>query len=278
MIQVSVIIPSFNRAHTLPRALDSVRKQTLPAAEIIVVDDGSSDGSAALLKQDYPEVQLISQPNKGVSAARNSALQIARSEWIALLDSDDEWFPHKLATIAQAQQQNPQTLVFHSDEIWIRNGRRVNPMKKHAKRGGMIFDHCLPLCVISPSAVVIHRTVFEHIGRFDETLPACEDYDLWLRLCHLYSVGYIEQPLIQKYGGHEDQLSSQYWGMDRFRIRALHRLMSLPTLSQQQQQATRQMLIKKLRILLKGAYKHSNGEVIAEFEPMLNAYLETSAC
>ncbi len=276
-MNISVVIPSFNRAHCLPRALDSVLAQTRPAQQIIVVDDGSSDDTVQRLHQHYPQIQLIVQSNKGVSAARNHAIRAAKGDWIALLDSDDEWLPHKLELIRQAQQANPQMRLFHSDEIWIRNGVRVNPMKKHAKQGGMIFEQCLPLCVISPSAAVIQRKLFDEIGYFDETLPACEDYDFWLRLCHLYEVFYLDQPLIRKYGGHEDQLSRRFWGMDRFRIRALDKLLSQARLSQQHRQAAQAMLLKKLHILLKGAHKHGNQSVIDEFSPLLQHY-EAKTC
>ena len=271
-MEISVVIPSYNRAHTLGRALNSVFSQRYPAHEVIVVDDGSSDNTGELIHNEFPQVRLISQSNRGVSAARNRGISAATSEWIALLDSDDEWLAQKLECIQQAYQQNPDQKLFHSDEIWIRNGVRVNPMNKHAKSGGHIFQQCLPLCVISPSAAVIHRSLFDQIGLFDEDLPACEDYDLWLRVCHRYPVHYIDQPLIRKYGGHEDQLSAKYWGMDRFRIRALHRLLDAPTLQPDQQAQTRQMLIKKLRILLKGAHKHQNQSLLEEFTPLLQRY------
>ncbi|MBC8210609.1 MAG: glycosyltransferase [Gammaproteobacteria bacterium] len=271
-MDISVVIPSYNRAHTLGRALTSVFSQHYPAQEVIVIDDGSSDHTQQLITNEFPQVKLIIQNNAGVSAARNSGIRAARSDWIALLDSDDEWLPEKLERIQLAQQQHPALKLFHSDEIWIRNGVRVNPMNKHAKSGGHIFQNCLPLCVISPSATVIHRAIFDQIGLFDETLPACEDYDLWLRLCHRYPVHYIDQALIRKYGGHDDQLSARYWGMDRFRIRALHRLLDAPTLQPEQKAQAIQMLIKKLRILLKGANKHQNQALLDEFSPLLQHY------
>jgi glycosyltransferase involved in cell wall biosynthesis len=271
-VQISVIIPSFNRASTIQRALNSVISQTSPADEIIVIDDGSTDKTVELIQQHYPQVKLIRQANKGVSAARNAGIQSAQHEWIALLDSDDEWLPEKLQHIREAHHGNPQHVLFHSDEIWIRDGTRVNQMKKHAKYGGEIFKHCLPLCVISPSAVVIQRSLFDRIGLFDEALPACEDYDLWLRLCHLYEVFYIDKALIKKYGGHADQLSRKYWGMDRFRISALHNLMSAASLNPQQQEQVRDIILKKLRILLKGANKHDNQQIIHQFQPLLELY------
>ena len=271
-MQLSVIIPTYNRAHTLIRALTSVVSQTSAVDEIIVVDDGSTDHSVELIQNHFPQVTLIQQPNRGVSAARNVGIQKARHEWIALLDSDDEWLPSKIEVIRQTHLSQPQLRIIHSNEIWVRNGVRVNAMNKHQKAGGWIFKQCLPLCVISPSAVVIHKSILDQIGLFDESLPACEDYHLWLRLCHRFEVFYIDQPLIIKYGGHDDQLSRQFWGMDRFRIRALHHLKQLDTLSEEQQQLTTHMLQRKLRILLKGAHKHGNQNIIDEFQPLMTHY------
>lgn len=250
--------------------------QTSAADEILVIDDGSEDDTRQLICSQYPQIRLLSQSQKGVSAARNHGINEARFDWIALLDSDDEWLPEKLDHIRQQRQQHPDRLLFHSDEIWIRDGVRVNPMKKHQKYGGMIFQQCLPLCVISPSAAVLHRSLFDQIGLFNENLPACEDYDLWLRICHRFPVHYIDQPLIRKYGGHEDQLSRRFIGMDRFRIRALHDLMQLDTLTPEHRQQVRHMLIKKLRILIKGAHKHNNRELLDEFEPLLEFYGATT--
>ncbi|MCZ6883665.1 MAG: glycosyltransferase [Gammaproteobacteria bacterium] len=268
-MQISVVIPSFNRIQTLVRAIESVLNQHSVVDEIIIVDDGSEDDTVALVSQDYPNIKLIRQTNQGVSAARNTGIRQARFEWIALLDSDDSWLPEKISVIRQAQQQYPEYRLFHSDEIWIRNGVRVNPMKKHGKNGGWIFESCLPLCVISPSAVVLQRSLLHTTGYFDESLPACEDYDLWLRICHAFPVHYIEHALVIKYGGHADQLSRRYWGMDRFRIRSLYALLQQQNLRQNYQSAVLSTLITKLEVLLKGAEKHDNQEVIAEFSPML---------
>lgn len=270
-MRISVVIPSYNRASYLPFALDSVLAQTSAAEEIIVVDDGSSDDTSDLLTR-YPQIRVLRQANRGVSAARNLGIKNAQHQWIALLDSDDSWLPQKLEKIRQAQQLHPEILLFHSDEIWIRNGVRVNPMRKHRKSGGDIFQHCLPLCVVSPSAAVIEKPLLETIGLFDESLPACEDYDLWLRICHNHPVHFIDQPLIIKHGGHADQLSRKHWGMDRFRIHALYRLLRNAPLTPTQEKLARSMLTRKLDILLKGAYKHHNQQVIDEFSPLAEHY------
>lgn len=268
-MQISVVIPTFNRLPTLVRAIDSVIGQTSPVDEIIVVDDGSNDGTEIEIRENYPQVKFIYQSNQGVSAARNKGIKQAQYPWIALLDSDDSWLPNNIEKIRQAQLENPGYHLFHSDEIWVRNGLRVNAMNKHAKSGGWIFEKCLPLCVISPSAVVISRELLDETGLFDETLPACEDYDLWLRICHQHPVYYIDQPLITKYGGHSDQLSNRYWGMDRFRIRALRKLLEQDLLSDEYRLSAENMLEKKLNILLRGAYKHDNQSIIEEFLPLL---------
>jgi hypothetical protein len=131
-------------------------------------------------------------------------------------------------------------------------------MKKHLKSGGNIFEQCLPRCVISPSAVVLHRSVFEDFGSFDEELPVCEDYDLWLRLCAKLPVTHLPEKLVVKYGGHDDQLSKKYWGMDRFRIASLEKLIRSGTLTNIQiQSAVNEMLIK-LDVYLQGARRRNH--------------------
>ena len=267
---ISVIIPAFNRAHTLPRALDSVLSQTLKPREIIVVDDGSTDETNAVLAN-YPGLCIISQDNRGVSAARNVGIEKAGGEWLAFLDSDDEWLKEKLEkqwdTICIDDK-----LICHTEEIWIRNGQRVNPMKKHKKFGGMIYERCLPLCVISPSSVMIHRSVFEDVGVFDESLEVCEDYDLWLRICAKYSVLFIDEPLIVKYGGHEDQLSRKHWGMDRFRVKALEKMMSFGALNDEDEKATVNMILQKCGIIINGMKKRGNNDEAEKWQSKIEKY------
>jgi len=167
----------------------------------------------------------------------------------------------------------PDMKICHTEEIWIRHGRRVNAMKKHAKKGGWIFQHCLPLCAISPSSILLHRSVFERIGLFDQTLPACEDYDLWLRMTACFPVLFIEEALIVKYGGHADQLSRKFWGMDRFRIRALEKIIADSSLSHENRQAAIQMLIKKCRIYIKGAEKRGKNQEVNRYQQLLHRYV-----
>ena len=263
---VSVVVPTYNRAHLITRALQSVVSQTFAPLDVIVVDDGSTDGTCERVCIDYPEVTLVSQSNRGVSAARNHGLSVARGDWIAFLDSDDVWHKSKIERQLGALAKEPRSRICHTDEIWIRNGVRVNPMNKHFKTGGNIFERCLSLCVISPSAVLIHRNVFEDFGSFDEELPACEDYDLWLRLSAKLPITYLPEKLVVKYGGHDDQLSKQYWGMDRFRIASIEKLICSRVLSNEQIQSAANEMLNKLGIYLQGARRRGNRDDCLTYE------------
>lgn len=265
MTSVSVIVPTYNRSSVLSRALRSILAQTRPANQIIVVDDGSTDGTADRITRGFPQIDLLQQENRGVSAARNRGILASRGEWIALLDSDDEWRPQKLERQLAELQGQPAYRVCHTDEIWIRRGRRVNPGRRHAKHGGWIFQRCLPLCAISPSTVLIHRTIFDEVGLFDEELPACEDYDLWLRICARYPVLLVEEPLVVKHGGHGDQLSRQIAAMDRFRIRAIERVLQNEALAEEDRRAAVQVLLDKMKIYIAGAEKRGRSEEVRSY-------------
>ena len=264
-MKISVVIPSYNRAHTLPRAIRSVQQQTVKVDEIIVVDDGSSDNTDITLRE-FSGISPLHQDNLGVSAARNAGIQAATGDWIALLDSDDEWLPQKIEQQLSLIRENPDYRLCHGNELWVRNGKHLNQKKIHRKQGGWIFEDCLPLCVISPSAALIRKDLLLECGLFDTGLPACEDYDLWLKICAREPVLYIEEPVLRKYGGHEDQLSRKYWGMDRFRIRALQNLLISGTLQPDQKQAAADMLKKKALIFAQGARKHGRPDEALHYE------------
>ncbi len=269
-LKISLIIPTLNRCESLSLAVQSALSQSQPLHEIIVVDDGSEDGTTAHIKKHFPTVTLITQTNNGVSHARNTGIKQATGHWIAFLDSDDQWFTHKVETQANAILANPNYRLCHCDEHWIRNGKRVNPMNKHKKRGGDIFEQSLHLCAISPSATIIKKELLDEVGLFDESLPACEDYDLWLRICANEPVLYIDEALLQKTGGHEDQLSKKYWGMDRFRLQALAKLLRQNVLSETQTALTLAVFEQKFNILCQGAIKRGNAERVTELEALYN--------
>ena len=272
-MKISVIIPTFNRKHTLQRAIDSVLAQTFKPFEIIIVDDGSKDGTKEWLLLNYPSVQYIHQPNNGVSSARNKGIQISQGSWIALLDSDDEWMPEKLEYQIRFLEMNRDSSFCHTNEIWIRNGVRVNQMKKHKKYGGDIFKHCLDICRISPSSSIIKKDVFEEVGAFDESLTVCEDYDLWLRVTAKFNILFLDEPLIKKYGGHLDQLSRVPEGIEQYRIRSLEKILSMGSLTETQFRSAKDMLIHKLNIYAKGLKKRDKYEELTSTEKKIQDWL-----
>ena len=270
-MNISVVIPSYNRKEFLKRSIDSAINQTKKPLEVIVVDDGSTDGTETMIKSDYDFVKFIKQKNKGVSAARNIGIKVSIGEWICFLDSDDEWKKNKLEKQINAMKSNPSYKFFHSNEIWIKNGLRINQKKKHKKYGGDIFDKCLDMCRISPSSVMIDKTVFDEVGNFNENLVVCEDYELWLRICDKYRVFFIDEPLIIKYGGHQGQLSYSIESIENHRIKALEHLI-LGNLNRKNKRHAIQMLLSKLNIYLKGLVKRRKNDEIAVYEEKIKVW------
>ena len=270
-MNISVVIPSYNRRDFLKRSIDSAINQTKKPLEIIVVDDGSTDGTETMIKSDYDFVKFIKQKNKGVSAARNIGIKVSIGEWICFLDSDDEWKKDKLEKQINAMKSNPGYKFFHSNEIWIKNGLRINQKKKHKKYGGDIFDKCLDMCRISPSSVMIDKTVFDEVGNFNEDLVVCEEYELWLRICDKYRVFFIDEPLIIKYGGHQGQLSYSIESIEDHRIKALEHLI-LGNLNRKNKRHAIQMLLSKLNIYLKGLVKRKKNDEIAVYEEKIKVW------
>ncbi len=251
---VSAIIPTYNRLAFLREAVDSVLRQTYRHFELIVVDDGSGDGTRDFVQSLTGPVRYVFQPNVGPAAARNRGIACARGELLAFLDSDDLWLPAKLQRQVAYMTAHPEALICHTDEIWIRRGVRVNPRKKHRKRGGWIFESCLPLCIVSPSSVMMRRAFFETVGGFDEAFPACEDYELWLRASLRVAFHYLDEKLVVKRGGHAGQLSRQ-WGLDRYRVQALLKLLDDPALTPEHRPGVERVLREKCRILEQGFRK-----------------------
>lgn len=269
---VSIIIPSYNRNLLLKRALQSVYNQTFSGFEVIIVDDGSTDQTDKMIKNNFSSVRYFYQSNQGVSSARNYGIEHAEGEWIAFLDSDDEWLPAKLENQIKLLKSKPEYKICHTNEQWIRNGIKVNQMKKHKKTGGWIFSQCLPLCAMSPSSILIHHSVFKDIGYFNTSLPSCEDYDMWLRITAKYPVLYIEEPQIIKYGGHDDQLSRKFWGMDRFRIQALQNILSTNTLNEENRKKATTMLLNKCQIVQQGAEKRGKIEDVKHYQEIIDQH------
>ncbi len=271
MPRVSVIITTFNRRRFLKEALASVLAQDYRDKEIIVIDDGSTDGSRA--ETAGLPVRYVWKENAGISSARNAGLDIARGDYIAFLDVDDLWKKKKLSVQMDVMERTGIPLTY-TDEIWMRNGERLNQKLRHRKYSGEIFERCLPLCIISPSSAVIHRGVIDAVGPFDESLPVCEDYDMWLRITSRYPVTFIEEKLIIKRGGHSDQLSRAYDGMDRFRIASIVKILEGGTLSPGQVRKAIAELRTKCRIYAGGAIKRGKKDEGEHYLDLASAYGE----
>lgn len=263
----SVVIPTFNRWPLVGDAIDSVLAQTFESFELIVVDDGSTDDTPRFIEERYGgRARVIRQENRGVSAARNAGIAAAKAGWIAFLDSDDLWTPAKLERQRQTITNDRSIRILHTDEIWERGGRRVNPGKRHLKTGSAddgadhLFNRSLATCLISPSSVAVHCEVFDTVGVFDESLPACEDYDMWLRMMVCYQIEYLPERLTIKrnaYGGKclASQLSSSVWGLDRYRARSLRNLLDAGGLSKSRARMALNEITRKAKIISDGSIK-----------------------
>jgi glycosyltransferase involved in cell wall biosynthesis len=239
--------------------------------ELIVVDDGSTDSTGQILDSCNQDLMVIRQSNKGVSSARNRGIASAKGRLIAFLDSDDLWLPRKLSTQVDFFNAHPAAVINQTQEIWIRNGVRVNPKTRHHKFGGMIFERSLALCLVSPSAVMMKRSLFDEVGMFDENLPACEDYDLWLRISWRHPVHLVETPLIIKRGGHADQLSKAP-GLDKFRIQALKKVIESGQLEPDARRAAVRTLQEKCTIFAGGCRKRDKDDEAKYYEKLAEKY------
>ena len=272
---VSIIIPLCNRKELLKRALYSVFNQTILPFEILVCDDGSDDNPQNIMTDftnvDIPIYWLRTEKCHGVSHARNRGIAYAKGNFIAFLDSDDEWMSKKLELQLAFFREQPQFNIIHGEEIWIRNGVRVNPCEKFRKSGGDIFDRSVNFSLIAPSTVMAKREIFDKCGVFDESLPVCEDYDLWLRIMLSgEEFGFIPTPLVTRYAGHSGQLSTRYEAMDRFRAQSLYKLLQTIKMPPDKYEIMQKILHKKAQILLKGAEKRSHYDDVKIFRSYLD--------
>jgi len=274
---ISVIIPTYNRLQLLGRALESVAGQTAECSEIIVVDDGSTDGTIDFLNKltvsfEIP-LKVLRQGNKGPAAARNWGIKHAKNEYIAFLDSDDHWSKRKIETQFKVLKENPEYFISHTKEKWLRRGMHLNQKKKHIPRHGNIFDHCLQLCGVGMSTVMVKKSLFDQVGVFDETLHCCEDYDFWLRVSARFHFYLVELPLTVKEGGREDQVSFKYRvGMDRMRIYAINKIIDSEILNGKQRLLALDQLIKKCTLFGKGCLKHGRRETGTYYLKLAESY------
>jgi len=270
---VSVVIPTYNRWPMVAEAIESVLAQSYRLFEVIVIDDGSNDDTTERLAEFGASIRLLPRLRSGVAAARNCGVGLARGSYVAFLDSDDLWLPKKLEIQTAFMEQHPEIQICQTEEIWVRHGIRVNPKIKHKKPSGDIFRRSLDLCLVSPSAVMLTKCLFNQVGRFDESFPVCEDYDLWLRIGVDYLVPLIRTSLVVKRGGHADQLSHSMWGMDRYRVQSLRNLLQNGLLGEKRQWVL-EVLRRKTSVLSQGARKRGKEREATAYEEMLPEFFQ----
>lgn len=269
MKTVDVVIPTFERREQTLRAVESVFAQSYSEFEVFVVEDGSSAFAAEAQKTaDKSFHYFQSKENRGPSHARNFGASRGSGEFLAFLDSDDLWHKEKLEKQLKYLNENPDIQWVHTNESWIKDGRKILPKSIHRKQGGQFLERAFALCLISPSAVLFRRSFFEKTGGFLETLRVAEDYEYWLRLLIDYPIGYLEEQLTIKMAGNWEQLSSTR-EIDRQRVLALHRFYRLyknhPEFIRLQESFF-QAILRKIEILEKGATKYNRPEKLKEYQ------------
>ena len=282
VLPVSVIIPTYNRARFLERAIESVLRQSADCAEIIIVDDGSTDDTLSVVEafkelSQVPLQYLFNKENQGPAAARNKGVRHAKFDVIAFLDSDDHWRKKKLEYQYRTLMAENKYLISHTWESWFRRGVHLNQKKKHVPRHGDIFNHCLELCGVGMSTVMMRKKLFDLVGFFDESLRCCEDYDLWLRVSCRFQFLLVPERLTIKEGGREDQVSSVFrQGMDRFRIKSLVTVLKSSVLSPEQRVMAQKELYRKATIYYNGCIKHNRLKEAEEYQEIIQKYCDSA--
>ncbi|MBP3985873.1 glycosyltransferase family 2 protein [Pseudoxanthomonas helianthi] len=207
MIRISAIIPTYNRRDLVIRAIETALAQTVPIDEIIVVDDGSSDGTGDALHARYGErIRYVWQANAGVSAARNHGMRLARGRYFALLDSDDEWLPEKTARQLALLQARPDLGMALCDVQRVdAAGNAIDILRRRdtIREDGPALRWVIHNPALAPASAMFLREVFEDIGGFDESLRTAEDIDFHLRVARRWPIGVVEAPLVRAMRGHD---------------------------------------------------------------------------
>jgi glycosyltransferase involved in cell wall biosynthesis len=202
MPRVSVIIPTYNTAHYLPEAVESVLAQTYTDLELIVIDDGSTDNTKEVIEPYLGRIVFLETENNGPSKARNRAIRASSGEYVAFLDADDIWYPDKLDRQMTLFSKNRKYNLLHSDASETgpyssQEGSTWFSRFNHVK-AGLIFSELLSQNFIILSSVIVKRECLEKVGLFDEELKCWEGYDLWLRIAFKHLIGFVNAPLYMR--------------------------------------------------------------------------------
>ncbi len=200
---VSIIIPTYNRAHLVDRAIQSVLDQTYQDFELIVVDDASTDNTEEVVKsfKDKRIRYICLQKNKGGAAARNTGIEASNGEYIAFQDSDDEWLPEKLEKQMKVfENASPEVGVVYTGFLRIKDGRESYiPYSWVTQKEGNIHKELLKGNFVTTQAAVVKKKCFEVAGMFEERLPCLQDWELWIRVSKYFHFKCIDEPLVTSY-------------------------------------------------------------------------------
>lgn len=223
---VSVIIPTFNRRNLVLRAIESALAQSYRPFEVLVQDDGSTDGTGEAIAALTAPVDYVWQANRGLAAARNAAIRRSRGELIALLDSDDAWTADKLERCVRYLQQHPDVDVVYTPMATVdAAGRVMTGHDKPCKAGWLLDDLFENICIHDPAAV-FHRRVWERVGGFDESLPVCVGHNFWLRVAVAHKFGVIDEPLAVRTWLKDSLTRAKKARVFRIKAEMLHRFYS----------------------------------------------------
>lgn len=272
---VDVIIPTYNRNQLTQEAIASVLAQSFSDFQIFVADDSSSPPFYLTQETNDSRVKIIRLPkNSGPAAARNFAARQGSSPYIAFLDSDDLWHRDKLKMQLQFLQNNKSFQWIHTNELWYKDDVLLKQKTRHKKQGGFFLERLFKLCLISPSAVLMSRLLFEQSGGFAEQFFVAEDYEYWLRLNFKNEIAYLTEPLTIKRAGKWKQLSSQI-EIDRFRVLALHKFYrenKNDTNFYQFFESWKKEILYKTEILMKGAEKYHKEQRAIRYRQWLQVF------
>lgn len=288
MAQVSVIVPTFNKKEQVREALQSVLDQKFQDIEILIADDGSTDGTPLALFKELgaqPEaidvlakmgnnsirpfthafqcggitVQYHYGINRGLSTARNRGIKSARGEYIAFLEPDDFWAPHHLSELISHLKRNREVKVCRVSERLIREGKSRAPKHPANRTTGWLFEASLDSSLMSISTVICHRSCFSICGCFDENMPACEEYDLWIRISSHFPIGFLDCNSVTRRTPRPAD-SIRAWNWDRFRVYALEKAFQSGHITPEQRYLVAQSIVLKCERLVEGFKRQKSDE------------------
>jgi glycosyltransferase involved in cell wall biosynthesis len=267
MVKISVIIPTYNRASLIARAVDSVLSQTLNDFEVIIIDDGSKDNTKEVLQQYEGKIKYIYQNNGGISKARNRGIQESVGKYIAFLDSDDYWAPKKLEVQTKVLDENPRVGIVYARMPIVNEHGDILGMKPNGVSGKNFQELLRVWGDLPTSSVMTRRECFDRVGVFDDDLPPMEDIDMWLRIAHSYDLYEVEGKVLAYYWRHDHQITQDqikvYSGLVKIHAKILKTFDDIP----------RELIVRKLvsnQYILSRLY-YKNGRFTEAFKNVSDA-------